>query len=185
MITIKSIETLKTNRLNLRRFCIDDAEALFNNWGTDKEISKYMLWKNYKTLDDAINSINYYIECYENNSNFRQYAIELNDTNELIGQISFTISKKHESAEIAYLIARPYQNKGLMKEALNAIIDYLINGLNCTRISAEVMIENISSIKLLEKNGFVQEGIERLKYKKKDGKFTDIIVMSLIDDKRL
>lgn len=40
-----------------------------NNWGTDKEISKYMLWKNYKTLDDAINSINYYIECYENNSN--------------------------------------------------------------------------------------------------------------------
>lgn len=80
MITIKSIETLKTNRLNLRRFCIDDAEALFNNWGTDKEISKYMLWKNYKTIDDTINSINYYIECYENNSNFRQYAIELNDT---------------------------------------------------------------------------------------------------------
>lgn len=72
-----------------------------------------------------------------------------------------------------------------MKEALNTIIDYLINGLNCTRISAEVMIENISSIKLLEKNGFVQEEIERLKYKKKDGKFTDIIVMSLIDDKRL
>lgn len=72
-----------------------------------------------------------------------------------------------------------------MKEALNAIVDYLINGLNCIRISAEVMIENISSIKLLEKNGSVQEGIERLKYKKKDGKFTDIIVMSLIDDKRL
>jgi len=38
-----------------------------------------------------------------------------------------------------------------MKEALNAIVDYLINGLNCIRISAEVMIENISSIKLLEK----------------------------------
>lgn len=72
-----------------------------------------------------------------------------------------------------------------MKEALNAIVDYLINGLICIRISAEVMIENISSIKLLEKNGSVQEGIERLKYKKKDGKFTDIIVMSLIDDKRL
>lgn len=81
MITIKSIETSKTNRLNLIRFCIDDAEALFNNWGTDKEISKYILWKNYKTIDDTINSINYYIECYENNSNFRQYAIELNDTN--------------------------------------------------------------------------------------------------------
>lgn len=185
MITIKSIEPLETQRLKLRKFQINDAESLFNNWGTDCGITKYMLWKNYKTIDDAINSINYYIECYENNSNFRQYAIELKDTKELIGQISFTINKKHESAEIAYLIARPYQNKGLMKEALIAVINYLINDLNCTRISAEVMIENIPSIRLLEKCGFVQEGIEKLKYKKKDGKFTDSVIMSMIDDKRL
>lgn len=185
MIIIKSIELLETQRLKLRKFQINDAESLFNNWGTDSEITKYMLWKNYKTIDDAINNINYYIECYENNSNFRQYAIELKDTKELIGQISFTINKKHESAEIAYLIARPYQNKGLMKEALIAVINYLINDLNCTRISAEVMIENIPSIRLLEKCGFVQEGIEKLKYKKKDGKFTDSVIMSMIDDKRL
>ena len=72
-----------------------------------------------------------------------------------------------------------------MKEALIAVINYLINDLNCTRISAEVMIENIPSIRLLEKCGFVQEGIEKLKYKKKDGKFADSVIMSMIDDKRL
>lgn len=72
-----------------------------------------------------------------------------------------------------------------MKEALTALINYLINDLNCTRISAEVMIENIPSIRLLEKCGFVQEEIEKLKYKKKDGKFTDSVIMSMIDDKRL
>ena len=55
MITIKSIEPLETQRLKLRKFQINDAESLFNNWGTDCEITKYMLWKNYKTIDDAIN----------------------------------------------------------------------------------------------------------------------------------
>lgn len=184
MITLKRTENLVSSRITLREFKLEDAENLFNNWGTDEEITKYMLWKNYKTIDDAVNSINYYIECYENNGTFRQYVIELNDTRELIGQISFTISKKHESAEIAYLLSRKYQRKGYMKEAINALKKYLINELNCTRISAEVMVENTSSIKLLEKCGFTLEGTERLKYKKKDGKFTDVVIMIKIDEKR-
>lgn len=93
MITLKRTENLVSSRITLREFKLEDAENLFNNWGTDEEITKYMLWKNYKTIDDAVNSINYYIECYENNGTFRQYVIELNDTHELIGQISFTINK--------------------------------------------------------------------------------------------
>lgn len=184
MITLKRTENLPSNRITLREFKLEDAENLFNNWGTDEKITKYMLWKNYKTIDDAINSINYYIECYENNGTFRQYAIELNDTHELIGQISLTISKKHESAEIAYLLSKKHQRKGYMKEAINTLKKYLINELNCTRISAEVMVENTSSIKLLEKCEFTLEGTERLKYKKKDGKFTDVVIMTIIDEKR-
>ena len=184
MITLKPIESLMSKRITLRKFNIEDAENLFNNWGTDEEITKYMLWKNYKTIHDAINSINYYIECYEKNATFRQYAIELNDTHELIGQISFTISKKHESAELAYLLSRKYQKKGYMKEAIDILKKYLIEVLNCTRLSAEVMVENVSSIKLLEKCGFITEGTEKLKYKKKDGKFTDVVLMTIIDEKR-
>ncbi len=71
-----------------------------------------------------------------------------------------------------------------MKETLITVINYLTNDLGCTKISAEVMIENIPSINLLKKCGFVQEGIEKLKYKKKDGRFSDSIIMSKIDDKR-
>lgn len=46
------------------------------------------------------------------------------------------------------------------------------------------MVENTSSIKLLEKCGFTTEGTERLKYKKKDGKFTDVVIMATVDEKR-
>lgn len=184
MINLKRIENLVSERLILRAFTLNDKEKLYNNWGIDTEIAKYMLWKNYKSIEDSEKSINYYIECYDNNSNFRQYAIELKDTKELIGQISFDISKRHESAEIAYLLSKKYQNNGYMKESLLLLINYLIDEVGITKIKAEVMIENIPSIKLLEKLGFEKEGIEKLKYKKKDGLFTDVVIMSIIDDKR-
>lgn len=184
MIDFKKIENLVSNRLLLRVFTLNDKENLYNNWGTDEEINKYMLWKNYKSIEDAENSIKYYIECYNNNSSFRQYAIELKDTNELIGQVSFDVSKRHESAEIAYLMSRKFQNKGYMKESLKLLTNYLFKEIGVTKITAEVMLENVSSIKLLERIGFVQEGIEKLKYKKKDGMFTDVVIMSIIDKER-
>lgn len=184
MIDLKEIRELKTNRITLRDFRISDSENLFNNYGTDTEITKYMLWKNFKTVEEAENSINYYIECYKNNSNFRQYAIEENNTHDLIGQISFTINKRHESAEIAYLISREYQGQGYAKESINLLCDYLFNEIKCTRISAEVMVENISSIKVLEKCGFITEGIEVKKYKKKDGMFIDVVIMAKVTTNR-
>lgn len=143
-----------------------------------------MLWKNFESIEEVNKSIDYYIECYKNNSNFRQYAIVENNTSELIGQISFTISKRHESAEIAYLISRKRQGQGYAKESINLLCDYLFNEIKCTRISAEVMIENISSIKVLEKCHFIKEGIEVTKYKKKDGKFTDVVIMARVSSDR-
>lgn len=54
MIEIKPIKTLESKRLILRGFENSDAESLYNTYGTDKEITKYMLWKNYETIEDAI-----------------------------------------------------------------------------------------------------------------------------------
>lgn len=184
MIEIKPIKTLESKRLILREFKNSDAENLYNTYGTDKEITKYMLWKNYETIEDAIKAIEFYKKTYNENSNYRQYAIVLKSTNELIGQISFTINTKHESAELGYLIARKFQNNGYMSEAINRLIDYLTNELKCTRISAEVMTDNKASIKLLEKYGFKKEGTFLKKYKKDNKYFVDIIEYAIIKTER-
>lgn len=184
MIEIKPIKTLESERLILREFENSDAENLYNTYGTDKEITKYMLWKNYETIEDAIKAIEFYKKTYNENSNYRQYAIVLKNTNELIGQISFTINTKHESAELGYLIARKFQNNGYMSEAINRLIDYLTNELKCTRISAEVMTDNKACIKLLEKYGFKKEGTFLKKYKKDNKHFVDIIEYAIIKIER-
>lgn len=77
MIEIKPIKTLESKRLILRGFENSDAESLYNTYGTDKEITKYMLWKNYETIEDAIKAIEFYKKTYNENSNYRQYAIIL------------------------------------------------------------------------------------------------------------
>lgn len=179
---IKPISALETERLILSPFREDDAQALFKNYGTDKNVTKYMLWNNFKSIDDAKNSINYYINCYKNNTNFRQYAIVIKSNNELIGQISFDLNKKHCHADITYLIATQYQNNGYMTEALSKLIIYLFDDLKCKRIGAEVMIDNTASINLLKKCGFTQEGIARSKYINKSGEFTDVVSMAMIND---
>ena len=57
------LEPIKSEKVTLREFELNDADQLYNNWGTDTDVSKYMLWKNYNSVEDAINSIKYYIEC--------------------------------------------------------------------------------------------------------------------------
>ena len=182
MMNYKVIEDINTDRLVLRKFTFDDAQMLFENYGCDEDNTKYMLWKNYKSVDDAKKSIEYYINCYEENSTFRQYAIELKSTKELIGQISFDLSKRHHFAEIAYVLGKKYQRQGYMKETIDALVDYLFNEIGCNRISAEVMIDNEASINLLKKCGFIVEGIERKKYITKQNEVTDVVLLSIIKE---
>jgi ribosomal-protein-alanine N-acetyltransferase len=66
-----------------------------------------------------------------------------------------------------------------MTEALRSIIGWGFHSLKLNRIEAMVMIENIASIKLLEKSGFLEEGILR-EYGFWKGKFHDLRLFSLL-----
>ncbi len=43
-MTHKGTERLETNRLILRRYIAEDAEAMYKNWASDKEVTKYLTW---------------------------------------------------------------------------------------------------------------------------------------------
>ena len=173
-----SLERIKGKKVLLREFELKDASDLYNNWGTDSDVSKYMLWKNYKSIDDAINSINYYIECYKNEDPFRQYAIEYD--NHVIGSINIVISKKHHTGEIAYCLSKKYWRMGLMSDAINSLTKYYFDKYDLVRISAEAIEPNVASRKLLEKCGFSLEGILRKKYYCKTNKNEDAYVYAII-----
>ena len=35
---------IETNRLILRRFAVEDAQTMFDNWASDPEVTKYLTW---------------------------------------------------------------------------------------------------------------------------------------------
>lgn len=43
-MTHKGTVTLETDRLILRRFTLDDSDAMFKNWASDPEVAKYLGW---------------------------------------------------------------------------------------------------------------------------------------------
>jgi len=82
--------------------------------------------------------------------------------NELIGAIgSFNEILDHNSLELGYLIKSEFWNKGLGTEALNAYLNWIFTNTSINRVSACVATPHIASIKVIEKNGFIREGIMR------------------------
>ena len=51
MLTHKGTKELTTKRLKLRRFTVDDAQDMFNNWASDAEVTKFVSWPPHSTPD--------------------------------------------------------------------------------------------------------------------------------------
>jgi ribosomal-protein-alanine N-acetyltransferase len=98
----------------------------------------------------------------ENNvSDIKNYtfAIEDNQTKKFIGLFGLKLSsKKTQRGEIWYKIHSDYWRKGFATESTNLVLDYGFDTLNLHRIQAGCAVDNIGSIKVLEKVGMIREG---------------------------
>ena len=67
VICLKNLETkeLRTKRLILRKFTLDDAKDMFNNYGSDSDASKYLVWNTHKNIEDSISYIKDVLEKYK------------------------------------------------------------------------------------------------------------------------
>ena len=153
--------------LKIRRFESKDRDDMFNNWTSDEEVARYMLYPLHKTIEDAEKAINFFV------SNENAFVIDYN--NMAVGSFTYTVNKKHNYAEISYNLGREFQNKGIMSCVLKEFLEKAKND-NVNLIIAEVMEENIPSCKLLEHHSFKVDGVIRKKYKDRYGIYRNIKV---------
>jgi len=144
---------LTTERLTLRQLVINDEQEIFI-LRSDSEINKYLDRQISNTLDDArdfINKVNENI----NKSESLYWAITLSDKNILVGTIClFGFSNENYKCEIGYELLTTFQGQGIMKEAVEKVVDYAFNTIKVKKIEAFLHKDNQSSIKLLEKFSF-------------------------------
>ena len=161
MLNHKGTQTLETDRLILRKALMEDAEPMFQNWASDPEVTKYLTWPNYEKIDTAHTILNHWIGEYAK-PDFYQWMIVLKELEEPIGSISVVrLNDSIAEAEIGYCIGKPWWHKGIMTEALSAVINYLFAEVGMNRISARHDTRNPHSGGVMRKCGMQYEGIAR------------------------
>ena len=118
----------------------------------------------------------------ENGTLFR-FWIYKKSNNKLIGSIAFNniIRGAFQSCHLGYKLDKDEINQGYMTEALNTAIEYAFKELKLHRIEANIMPKNKPSFKVVEKLGFINEGISR-KYLKINNSWEDHIHMVLLNE---
>lgn len=109
------------------------------------------------TLSDAIT----WISMNRNELNPVELAITVN--NKVVGGIGITHQADvyRFNAELGYWLGEPFWNKGIMTEAVQAMVDYAFNNFKLIRIYARVFDFNEASMRVLQKAGFQKEAINR------------------------
>lgn len=146
---------LTTERLTLRQLSIDDQQDIFA-LRSDPQINKFLDRQPCRTDEDAINFINKVNDNIEKSDTY-YWAITLTNTKTFIGTIClFDFSSENNSCEIGYELVTKFQGQGIMKEAAQAVIDYVFQTLKFKKILAVTHYENQNSTNLLLKLNFVQ-----------------------------
>ena len=159
MLTHIGTRKIETKRLLLRRFQPEDGRAMFENWASDDEVTKYMTWPTHTSVEISEWVLNDWVSSYVKDD-FYVWAIEFEG--KLIGSIS-VVGKDDDArkARVGYCIGRNWWHRGIMSEALKAVMDYLFDEVGMNRIEACHDPNNPNSGLVMVKCGMKYEGTHR------------------------
>lgn len=149
-------DSFQTDRVMGRKPVMGDAQAMFDVYATDPEVTRFLVFKPYENLQALQSWLSQIIKEWDSKPGIAYLLFNHNKPEELIG--SFSIDIDHFKAEVGYLIARPYWGQGLMTEVLKYWTNWALNQPGIYRISALCDAENPASGRVMEKAGLSFEG---------------------------
>lgn len=158
-------QELETPRLRLRKIGMDDLVD-FNRFAGSEEVTKHMLFRPHKGLEESAASIEKWGARYEAGRCYH-WGIALKESNRLIGMIDLLrFEEENDSCSFAYMLAEDQWGRGYMTEALKAVIDFGFSKMELQCIAADHLAENAASGGVMRKAGLVHQGITPSKYEK-------------------
>lgn len=102
---------------------------------------------------------------------------------ELLGGVTLANVRRGivQAGTLGYWIGEPFANRGVMTKALRTLLPSLFGELNLHRIDAACIPDNTASVRVLEKCGFVREGMAR-RYLCINGVWQDHYLFGLLSD---
>ncbi|MDE5696209.1 MAG: GNAT family N-acetyltransferase [Lachnospiraceae bacterium] len=155
-------QRLETDRLVLRRYVNEDVAAMYQNWASDQDVTKFLTWPAHSGKEVSQYVIEDWVSQYAN-ENYYHWAIVLKDNgDEPIGDIAVVNMKENISmVHIGYCIGRRWWHRGITSEALKAVMDFLFDVVDANRIEARHDPRNPNSGEVMKKCGMRYEGTLR------------------------
>lgn len=152
---------IETERLRLRRFTAEDAEAVFYNIESDPDVTRYLRFEPHKSLDEAREAITALADSYGNPSLYC-WAIILKETGECIGSVGAAWQNERIGMiHTYYCIGKMWWGGGIVTEAYKAVIRYFFEEVGANRIEAYHDPRNPASGRVMQKCGLKYEGTLR------------------------
>jgi len=151
-------DTFETARLLLRPVTILDVDAIFDSYAQDEEVVRYLIWRPHRSRSET----RAYVErCIATPSEVeRTYIIVGRDDNVVRGAFALRQRAAHR-LDCGYVLGRQWWRQRLMTEVLTEVTVWALRQPSVFRIGAVCDVENTGSARVLEKSGFVREGLLR------------------------
>ena len=147
---------LETERLLLRPFRETDLQELFECC-QNPNLGNNAGWEPHKSIEDSKEVLHTVFM-----GNEGVFAIILKEDNSLVGSIGIITDPKRENTRtrmLGYWLDEAHWGKGYMTEAVQAVLNYGFNELQLSLITANCYPHNKRSQQVLERNGFICEGV--------------------------
>lgn len=147
---------IETNRLILREWTLDDLDDLFE-YASNPDVGPRAGWNPHPNKDESLRILNRFI------NGKKTFAIVYKENNKVIGSLGvefYELEDKlteffnYQGRSIGYVLSKDYWGRGLMPEAVSAVIDYLFNTLNYDFLLSGHFDFNNRSKRVQEKCGF-------------------------------
>ena len=148
---------IETPRLILRPWTESDLSD-FYEYASVEGVGEMAGWCHHKSLDESKMILDMFLK------GEKTLALELKENGKVIGSLGLEemrpdpVVDERLGREIGYVLSKHYWGRGLMPEAVQAVIDYCFSVLQLDYLTCGHFIQNSQSRRVIEKCGFVYWG---------------------------
>lgn len=151
-------DSFETARVLLRPVSPGDAGAIFSTYAQDEDVTRYLIWRPHRSLGETQAYIRRCIATPPEVE--RTYMIVGREDNGIRGAFALRQRAPHR-LNCGYVLVSHSWRMGLLTEILTGVTGWVLQQPSLFRIDAICDEENIGSARVLEKCGFIQEGLLR------------------------
>ena len=156
-MSIRSIPTFRTKRLEVRPLVRADREDVYRNW-LDRAVTVWFLREPITVIAQVDEILGEYLSQMDDGSG-AVWALLPTHQQQVIGTIGYESWSDAGSGEIGFDLARAWWGRGLMAEALAPVIGFGFEALRLREVVAHTDPANDRAIGLLRGLGFRDDGI--------------------------